>query len=103
VKVDGLRALALAWRRARQFEEAAGCWQQLLEVRGCPVHVVREATDALAIHHEHRKRDLAAAKMFALRSLESGTQPARSDAVRHRLARLDRKMGLSAPLSSFLS
>jgi hypothetical protein len=41
--------------------------------------------------------------MFALRSLEAGTRPARSDAARHRLARLDRKMGLNAPLSSFLS
>jgi uncharacterized protein YprB with RNaseH-like and TPR domain len=103
VKVEGLRALALAWRRARQYEEAANCWQQLLEVRGCPPHIAREATDALAIHHEHRKRDLPAAKLFALRSLESGTDPARSDAVRHRLARLDRKIALSAPLSSFLS
>jgi len=103
VKVDGLRALALALRRARQYEEAANCWQQLLEVRGCPPHIAREATDALAIHHEHRKRDLAAAKLFALRSLETGTDPARSDAARHRLARLDRKIALSAPLSSFLS
>jgi uncharacterized protein len=103
VKVDALRALALAWRRARQFDEAAACWQRLLDVRGCPPHIAREATDALAIHHEHRKRDLAAAKMFALRSLETGTHPARTDAARHRLARLDRKMGLTAPLSSFLS
>jgi uncharacterized protein len=103
VKVDALRALALASRRARRYEEAADCWQQLLDVRGCPPHVAREATDALAIHHEHRRRDLAAAKMFALRSLEAGTRPARSDAARHRLARLDRKMGLNAPLSSFLS
>ena len=103
VKVDGLRALALAWRRARQYDEAASCWHQLLEVRGCPVHIAREATEALAIHHEHRRRDLAAAKLFALRSLEAGTEPARSDAARHRLARLDRKIALSAPLSSFLS
>jgi uncharacterized protein YprB with RNaseH-like and TPR domain len=103
VKVDALRALALAWRRARQYEDAATCWQQLLDVRGCPPHIAREATEALAIHHEHRKRDLTAAKLFALRSLEAGTDAARTDAARHRLARLDRKIALSAPLSSFLS
>ena len=45
------------------------CWQQLLEWPGCPPSVVREASEALAIHHEHRVRDLAAAKAFALRSL----------------------------------
>jgi len=104
VKVDSLRALALAWRRARQYEEAASCWQQLLDVRGCPPHIAREATEALAIHHEHRRRDLTAAKSFALKSLEAGASRARSEAARHRLARLDRKMGLIAmrPLS-FLS
>lgn len=104
VKVEGLRALALAWRRARQYEEAASCWHQLLDVRGCPAHVAREAIEALAIHHEHRRRDLDAAKSFALRSLESGERPARNDAARHRLARLERKMGLIATRSlSFLS
>jgi hypothetical protein len=35
------------------------------------------------IHHEHRVRDLAAAKAFALRSLEHGTPRGWHDAVRH--------------------
>lgn len=92
LRIEGLRALALGWRRARQWDEAAACWRQLLDTRGCPPPIRREAAEALAIHHEHRVRDLAAAKTFALRNLASGLPPAWTQAVRHRLARLERKM-----------
>jgi uncharacterized protein YprB with RNaseH-like and TPR domain len=95
-KIDALRALAVAWRRVRRFDDAARCWEQLLAIRGCPPIVAREANEALAIHHEHRIRDLNAAKTFALKGLDSA-QPHASvtwtRAVHHRLARLDRKIG----------
>jgi uncharacterized protein len=96
VSLAALRALAVLSRRARRYAEAAEYWRQLLEVPGCPPHVAREATEALAIHHEHRLRDFAAARMFALRSL--GTQAGKTwgDAVRHRVARIDRKLRTSA-------
>jgi uncharacterized protein len=96
IRIHALRMLALAWRRARRYDEAASCWCDLLAIRGCPLQLEREATAALAVHHEHRRRDLTSAKAFALRSLESGTQPAWKDAVHHRLARLDRKMALQS-------
>jgi uncharacterized protein len=96
IRIHALRMLALAWRRARRYDEAAACWGELLHIRGCPPLLEREATAALAIHHEHRRRDLSSAKAFALRSLESGAQPAWRDAVRHRLARLERKMALQS-------
>jgi hypothetical protein len=67
----------------------------LAETRGCPAHVAREATEALAIHHEHRIRDLDRARAFALRSLEALPAPARVRAVQHRLARLERKLKLN--------
>jgi uncharacterized protein YprB with RNaseH-like and TPR domain len=92
IRIEALRLLALAWRRARQYDEAAECWFDLLEIRGCPPAIEREATAALAIHHEHRRRDLAAAKIFALRSLDSAPAPAWRDAARYRLARLERKL-----------
>lgn len=92
IRAEALRALALGARRARRFDEAASRWRQLLDVPGCPAHLRREATEALAIHHEHRDRDLEAAKLFALKSLESGSEAAWGDAVRHRLARIERKM-----------
>ena len=92
IRIESLHALALAWRRARQHEHAASCWRELLAAPACPPTVAREATDALAIHHEHRLRDLASAKLFALRSLEWGVRPASRAAVQHRLARIQRKM-----------
>jgi uncharacterized protein len=98
VRVTALRALALICRRARRYADAARYWEQLLQVRGCPRHLSREATEALAIHHEHRVRDLERAKAFALRSLEAGPAakcPAWTNAVHHRLARIERKMQTS--------
>ena len=99
-RIDALRALALARRRARQFDSAAECWRDVLQVRGCPTVIAREASEALAIHHEHRLRDLASARAFALRGLEESLAPPAASwtrAVRHRLARIERKLGVSAP------
>ena len=130
VEVEALRALAVAARRARHFEAAAVRWQQVLDVPGCPRQILSEASEALAIHHEHRARDLATARMFALKTLEMRTlelraqDPGRAatrrtdlgksvvgkpaargakalgwgDAVRHRLARIERKMISELPL-----
>jgi len=92
IKTDALRALARAARRARRYEDAAALWRQVLDVAGCPQSVAREATEALAIHHEHRSRDLAAARTFAQLSLDTSMRPAWNSAVRHRLARIERKM-----------
>ncbi len=92
VRIDALRALALTCRRARRHDEAASCWSELIATRGCPAPIAREATEALAIHHEHRRRDLTAAKAFALLSLESGVGGAWTESVRHRLSRIEKKM-----------
>ena len=92
IRIDALRALALACRRQRRHEEAASCWRELVEMRGCPPPILCEATEALAIHHEHRARDLTAAKTFVLRGLETGNGVGWANAARYRLARLDRKI-----------
>lgn len=91
-RIEALRALALSWRRARAFTTAAVCWQRILDTRGCPPAAAREATEALAIHHEHRVRDLEAARTFALRAFEAGLRPSQADAARHRLARIRKKL-----------
>jgi uncharacterized protein len=99
IRIEVLRALALACRRARSHDEAAALWRELADMRGCPQALVREATEALAIHHEHRMRDLPLARQFALGSLAAasgGPRPSIAEAVRHRLARIERKMGESA-------
>lgn len=95
-RVEALRAYAVLCRRARRYDEAADAWQGLLELHRCPPHVVQEATEALAVHHEHRRRDFRAAREFALRSLQVNSSLTRKQAAQHRLARLDRK--LAAPL-----
>ena len=94
ITIEAICALAQALRRARRFDEAAACWQRLADTRGCPAPVLREAIEALAIHHEHRVRDLVTAKTFALRNLEADQHPRRTRAVQHRVARLDRKLEL---------
>ena len=92
IRIDALRALALTCRRARRHEEAAGCWAELAAMRSCPAPILREATEALAIHHEHRIGDLATAKTFALRNLEEGTDLRWVGSARYRLARIERKL-----------
>ncbi len=92
IRTEGLRMLAIVLRRGRHFEEAAACWRKLLDTRGCPAAVSREASEALAIHHEHRLRDLSGAKTLALQSLEYGESLAWAGAVHYRLARIGRKL-----------
>jgi uncharacterized protein YprB with RNaseH-like and TPR domain len=95
VQAEALRAFALLARRARRFDEAATAWQRVLTLAECPPHITREATAALAVHYEHRQRDLGAAKSFALRALQIDRGSTREHATRHRVARLDRKMGVT--------
>jgi tetratricopeptide (TPR) repeat protein len=112
VRIEALRALALAWRHQRRFDDASRCWRALLDTGGCPASVAAEAAEALAIHNEHRLRDLEAARAFAVQNLEiaegrTAGERAGKDwtrAVAHRLARIDRKLARpTAPRSSSLS
>ena len=92
-RAEGLRACALLARRHRRYEDAAAAWRKVLELRRCPPAIAREASEALAVHHEHRARDLQAARRFAVQSLQFNISVARQQAVQHRLARLNRKLG----------
>jgi hypothetical protein len=92
VKIDALRALAQAWRRAREFNRAAEFWRELVGIRGCPPAVAAEAAEALAIHHEHRLRDYREAHRLASSTLGVELTVRRSDAVKWRLNRLERRL-----------
>jgi uncharacterized protein YprB with RNaseH-like and TPR domain len=92
VRTEALRAQAILLRRLRRYEEAASSWRELLAAR-CSESYAREAAEALAVHHEHRARDLEAARRFALQSLQLQATAARQDAVKYRLARIERKLG----------
>ena len=91
-RAEGLRACAVLLRRQRRHDDAAAAWRRILELRGAPPNITREATDALAVHHEHRLRDPRSARTFALESMRLTQTVARKEAVQHRLARLNRKL-----------
>ncbi len=96
IRVEALRAIAVMLRRLRRYGEAATIWRDLLAAPECSPAYAREASEALAVHHEHRARDLEMARNFAVQSLSLQGTPARQQATRHRLARLDRKLGHTA-------
>jgi hypothetical protein len=95
--VEALRSFAMLCRRERRYVDAAAAWRRMLTMRGCPPRLAQEATEALAVHHEHRARDLATARYFAVQSLRFNVSRSRVHAVHHRLARIDRKLGKPSP------
>ncbi len=101
VKAEALYRLALWHRRERRYAEAAAIWRDVLELteprgvrRMSGMRALRRfAAEALAIHHEHRDRDLGSARELALFALEEADADSRvADGMRHRLARLDKKI-----------
>ncbi len=90
VHAQALRRLAWIRRRDRRPHEAAEAWNELAVLPRCAAAFRREAKEALAIHHEHRLKDLQAARQHALDLLREGvTNPSR---LQHRLDRLERKL-----------
>jgi len=94
VHAEALRQLALCRRRAGRMADAAEAWQQLVSVPSCPSILRREAREALAIHHEHRSRDLQSARTFVLDVLAEGAGSRLRERAEYRLLRLERKMAV---------
>jgi uncharacterized protein YprB with RNaseH-like and TPR domain len=97
VQREALRHLALRYRREGRHAEAAAAWQQLLDCAGATDAgtldaCALEALQALAVHNEHRSRDFEAARSLVLRALPAARCPREQESLRHRLARLDRKL-----------
>jgi uncharacterized protein YprB with RNaseH-like and TPR domain len=94
VRADALRHLALCRRRAGRMSEAAAAWEELVAVPGCPSLLRREAREALAIHHEHRSRDLATARTFVLDVLAERPHSRWREQAEYRLKRIERKLSV---------
>ncbi len=93
LEAEALRRLALVRRRAGRMDDAADAWKAVVAARGGSAAVKREAREALAIHHEHRSRNLDEARVLVLAALaEQGGGRGRAEAE-HRLRRLERKIG----------
>ncbi|HWB18132.1 MAG TPA: ribonuclease H-like domain-containing protein [Vicinamibacterales bacterium] len=95
MRCDALAHLAVLHRRARRFDEAAVCWQAVLDTagrrRGPLAGMAQRAAEALAIHHEHRSKDVATARRYAEVLRRGADGRGERDAV-HRLDRLNRKI-----------
>ena len=102
LRAEALRAYALVARRLRHYDDAADAWRRVLGLNECPRPIEREASEALAVHHEHRRRDLASARDFTLRLLNVDESTTRRQATEFRLARLDRKLESQAAQPALL-
>lgn len=89
---QALARLARLRRRTGRPHEAAGAWQELASLPRCPDALRQEAREALAIYHEHRSRDLQAARALVLDLLGHPLATPHRAAAEHRLRRLDRKI-----------
>jgi hypothetical protein len=92
VREAALHELATLLRRQRRFREAAEAWRELIALGHGRSRAARVAIEALAVHHEHRERNLPRARDLAMCALRAEQDMKRRDAVRYRLARLDRKL-----------
>jgi hypothetical protein len=106
VHPHALSGLATLLRRASRHAEAAEAWQEIIDMstkaggRRPPSPIERQAAEALAIHHEHRARDLGTARRYAETLREQATGRA-AEALDHRLGRIDRKMKQQGPSRAF--
>ena len=97
---EALYRWGLRCRKDRRYEDAAVRWRELLSFTDAPAarrygvlgSLRQFAIEALAIHHEHRARDLDAARELTLFALDDDDASPRADGMRHRLARLERKL-----------
>jgi uncharacterized protein YprB with RNaseH-like and TPR domain len=99
VRAEALRRLALGRRRAGRAAEAAQAWSEIVALPSCPSALRREAREALAIHHEHRSRDLQTARMFVLDALAENPASRWREQAQYRLARIERKLGQTERLA----
>ena len=94
VRRTALSRLAVLLRRQDRHQESAAAWQSVLELApretGALDPLDRRAALALAIHHEHRARNLDLAKEYASALRAESRGRAREDAE-YRLRRLERK------------
>ena len=87
VKAEALYRLGLRCRRERKFGEAAAIWREVVALtetrsarRNATLVALRQfAVEALAIHHEHRDRDLKTARELALFALNERRGEGRDD------------------------
>ena len=105
LRAETLAGLARLLRSQRRYDEAAACWTEITGVRGLRAGLRLEATEALAVHFEHRRRDLDAraqlrrAGAAGRHGASGGSGAGHTGAIRldRRLDRLRRKLSGARP------
>lgn len=95
VRRRAARAQARLLRRLRRYEEAVPAWQLVLALGGRP-QVLREAREALAVHHEHRGGELEEARRYATAGIEQALGREEREQFQKRLARVEQKLARAA-------
>jgi uncharacterized protein YprB with RNaseH-like and TPR domain len=94
VRREALFELAAIYRREARYDEAAEAWETMLRLRPRAARddstLDRRALEALAVHHEHRRKDLDAARRYAEALGRQASGRLRREAE-HRMKRLDAK------------
>jgi len=97
LRAETLAGMARLLRSQRRYDDAAAFWTELSGLRGTRAALRLEATEALAVHFEHRRRDLERAHGYAERARRAeltrpGAGRAAADRLDRRLDRLRRKL-----------
>jgi uncharacterized protein YprB with RNaseH-like and TPR domain len=87
---ETLAGLGRMLRSQRRYDEAAARWTELAAQRGIRPALRHEATEALAVHYEHRRRDLERAQSWAAQT--AGHTRTAATRLERRLERLKRKL-----------
>jgi uncharacterized protein YprB with RNaseH-like and TPR domain len=93
LRADALYGLARLLRRRRRHRDAAPLWHELAKTASPRSALQHEAREALAVHYEHRDRDLDLASHWARQAAAAATSRRRNEDTARRLARLGRKIG----------
>jgi uncharacterized protein YprB with RNaseH-like and TPR domain len=104
LRADTLAGLARLLRSQRRYDDAAACWTEITGLRGVRAGLRQEATEALAVHFEHRRCDLERAHGYAERARHAemtrpGAGRTGADRLDRRLDRLRRKLSGIRPAS----
>ncbi len=90
LRPETLAGLARLLRSQRRYDDAAVSWTEITGLRGVRAGLRQEATEALAVHFEHRRCDLTQAHSYAERARR--TELARPDGGRSAADRLERRL-----------
>jgi uncharacterized protein YprB with RNaseH-like and TPR domain len=98
-RAHALYGLARILRRRRDHASAAEIWRELAGTSAARDPLRHEAKEALAVHYEHRLRDLSVANRWAREAVTVSASSRQRERHARRLSRLERKLAVAAALA----